>query len=322
MASAEFSPAKLTTSLVVPTYGRPGPLARAIRSVWEGSLLPNQLIVVVRRGDEPTLRQVEALEEACPGDISFEKIEVEAPGHIAPVETGFAAATGEIVVLIDDDVVVSRDWLQNLLGPFADPVVGVTGGPVPVPGRAGPTPRRRSGTVSWAGRYRVGIGWQLDGAPCETDSVPEGNSAWRRELLAQLRIPVALDFDDSFFYGLELTLQAKHLGYKVVFVPVARVDHHVAPRPDALGRARRDQRFFALAHNYTFVLWRHLGVTRRWAFAAWWWLWGEAQTPGPLRLPWDWLRRDFRATPHFWTVQLGKWQGLRAAVDSRGSQPS
>lgn len=42
--------------------------------------------------------------------------------------TGVAAARGEVVAFLDDDAVAAPDWLERLLGPYADPhVVGVGG---------------------------------------------------------------------------------------------------------------------------------------------------------------------------------------------------
>ena len=42
---------------------------------------------------------------------------------------GFEKARGEVVIYIDDDAEVTKNWLKNILAPFKDPKIGGVSGP-------------------------------------------------------------------------------------------------------------------------------------------------------------------------------------------------
>jgi len=54
------------------------------------------------------------------------------PGLSPARNAGLPHLTGDVVVLVDDDVVITPGWLEELLSPFCDPAVGaVTGNVLP-----------------------------------------------------------------------------------------------------------------------------------------------------------------------------------------------
>ena len=60
-------------------------------------------------------------------------IEEPRPGLSYARNAGFAAATGDILIAIDDDVTVPAGWLERLVAPFARPeVMAVTGHVLPI----------------------------------------------------------------------------------------------------------------------------------------------------------------------------------------------
>jgi GT2 family glycosyltransferase len=76
-------------------------------------------------------------------------------------------------------------------------------------------------------------------------------------------------------YGLDLCLQAKSAGWRVVYEPQALVYHHAAPRAPELDRADRPRRVFSYSRNYTYIMLKHLEWWRKPIFLAWWFLIGE-----------------------------------------------
>jgi GT2 family glycosyltransferase len=116
-------------SIVIPTCDRPDDLRRCLEALQpERRTRPVEIVVVDNRpGPSSPTRQIAAafdrivfVEEARPG-LSYAR------------NAGFAAATGEILVAIDDDVIVPEGWLERLVAPFQRPeVAAVTGHVLPL----------------------------------------------------------------------------------------------------------------------------------------------------------------------------------------------
>lgn len=121
----------MKASVIIPTYGhRPDYLRNAQLSVQDQSLPADDYEILVV--------------DNSPGDSAFSIVEEvnRNGGHVVryirtPVvglhharHTGAREATGEILVYIDDDVVVHREWLAALLQPFEDPQVACDGGKI------------------------------------------------------------------------------------------------------------------------------------------------------------------------------------------------
>lgn len=97
-------------------------LRRAIRSV-EAQRVPVHEIVVAVDRNPGLLRRIEA---EFPGTLAVANSEH--PGAGGARNSGVAAATGSVLVFIDDDVEVERDWLEGLMAPMSNPrVLGVGG---------------------------------------------------------------------------------------------------------------------------------------------------------------------------------------------------
>ena len=120
--SAEFAP---TVSVVIPTRGRSFELVRCVRSVLAVDYANFEVIVVDnndRRG---------AVEELLAPLLHDPRLRVlhQPDRGVSPARNlGIAEARGEFIAATDDDVVVSSQWLSELVAPFADPEIAcVTG---------------------------------------------------------------------------------------------------------------------------------------------------------------------------------------------------
>lgn len=114
-----------TSSIVVPTRCRPSYLDVALDSVApQAGVLGSQLIVV-NDGADPASGEVAHRHGAELIDLR------ERTGVSAGRNAGAAAARGELIVLIDDDVVAPPGWLEAFhSGAERYPDAGVFGGPI------------------------------------------------------------------------------------------------------------------------------------------------------------------------------------------------
>lgn len=89
-------------SVIIPTFNRPGPLHRALRSLTRQEFTDFEVIVVDDGGTLPARPVVDSWRTALP----IRLIERAHDGVSAARNTGLAAATGEFVAFLDDDDVV------------------------------------------------------------------------------------------------------------------------------------------------------------------------------------------------------------------------
>ena len=121
-------------SVVIPTRGGSAPIAgsdrvlvvEAVRGIVERSTYPNLEFVVVADAETPA-EVVTALEELC-GD-RLRLVLWDAPFNFsAKMNRGAVAASGEYLLLLNDDVeVVTDDWIETLVGLARQDGVGIVG---------------------------------------------------------------------------------------------------------------------------------------------------------------------------------------------------
>jgi glycosyltransferase involved in cell wall biosynthesis len=121
----------MNTSVILCTYNRSSLLYRALESV-AASTMPAGVqweVLVVDNNSSDQTRAV--VEEFCRNSPDrFRYLFEGRPGKSYALNTGIAAAQGNELAFMDDDVTVAPTWLQNLTAPLrADQCAGV-GGPV------------------------------------------------------------------------------------------------------------------------------------------------------------------------------------------------
>jgi len=213
--------ALLPVSIVIPTRDRPELLRQTVQSVLDGDRLPAELVIVDQstgpRASLPTSEHVE-----------IRHLQTSVAGLSRARNAGIAAAGHDLLVLIDDDVRVERDWLRRLVEALlAAPARSVvTGAVAPPPGSTGFVPSTTAG-----GEPRTFSGRQ------PADILYSANMALRRGVFEEVgpfderlgpgaRFPAAEDND--FAYRL---LQA---GCEITFVPQAVLYHYGARQGRAL----------------------------------------------------------------------------------------
>ena len=298
------------TTIVVPSYRRPHALLRCIRSLVDAVPRPEEIIVVGRAGDLATNEILAQAERFCAGKTTLRVGWVTHQGHLPPVEEGLKAASGDLVVFVDDDVTVTADWLHHMTAPFADPSVGVVGGRVVTPGSQPARLKGKPGCLSWYGRHWGNVASLEGESPLQVGAVMEGNWAWRRGLLASLKFDPVLNFDDASMYGLALCLEAKSKGFRVVYEPRALVYHHPAQRAPGLDRCDRTRRTFAYARNYTYIMLKYLPWWRRPVFLVWWFLIGERGSWGIAAVVADTIAGRSPQSAEIWGALTGKVKGI------------
>lgn len=225
----------VTVSLVIPTmgsraivWGREETLVvESVRSALAATDHPHVEVVVVYDDhmDPGTLDELRAVA----GDRLVAVRYTKRFNFSEKINLGAVHATGDVVVLLNDDVRVrSHGWLEQLVAPLADPTVGMTGAKLYF----------ADGTVQHAGHcYRDGlhghpyIGWDGDSDGVfgalrvnrEVSGVTAACAALRKEVFAEiggLTETLPVNYND-----VDLSYKVRHLGYRILFVANCELYH-------------------------------------------------------------------------------------------------
>jgi GT2 family glycosyltransferase len=204
-------------SAVIATKGRPEILRETLASIARCRPLPDELIVV----DGDPAGSARAAVEALEGELAARYLP-SAPGLTRQRNAGTRAATGDVVVFLDDDVEADPGLFGALAGGYDDPaVVGATG-VVVEEGRRRFVDKdsrlrrllgRREGTMTRFGYPRR----LLDpGAERDVEFMPGCLMSGRRELVERTGFDeqltgYALAEDEDFSYRLSRLGRIRHL---------------------------------------------------------------------------------------------------------------
>jgi hypothetical protein len=117
-----------TVSVVVPTCRRPDAVRRCVESLVATGYPGLEILVVDNAPGEGGTAA--AVAEVPPGDYRIAYLAEPVPGASRARNRGVAAASGEVIAFVDDDIVVDRLWVRALVEalarrPQADCVTGL-----------------------------------------------------------------------------------------------------------------------------------------------------------------------------------------------------
>ncbi|MEU8976084.1 bifunctional polysaccharide deacetylase/glycosyltransferase family 2 protein [Streptomyces monashensis] len=228
-------------SVVVPAYNESAGIEAAVRSLL-ASDHPVEIIVVDDGSTDGTADLVESLH--LPG---VRVIRQENAGKPAALNTGLAAATCDLVVMVDGDTVFEPDTVRTIVQPFADPRVGAVSGNAKVVNRRGLLGR-------WQHIEYV-VGFNLDRrlfdlAEC-MPTVPGAVGAFRRRaLLALGGVSDATLAEDT-----DLTMALCRAGWRVVYEEGAVAWTEAPASLNALWRQR-----YRWCYGTLQAMWKHRGA--------------------------------------------------------------
>ena len=239
------SPPSTDTSVTVIVTVRDDPrLERTLESLLTQRRRPDA-ILIADGGTSPQIREI--ADRYAARDPRVRR--VTAPGSIAETRNGaLADVRTSLIAFLDTDEIAPPEWLERLLAPFHDGMVGFTGGP---------TPALPSTLHNVAARYYDAYLRRFYDliVPQRPHATPMGNSAWRIRIFQELGL---LDLSVSG-YGSEdqeIALRALRAGWRGVYVPDAGVSHDFSDI-GWVSLFRKQRRY----GRGGYVIWRRTGTT-------------------------------------------------------------
>jgi GT2 family glycosyltransferase len=272
-------------SVVIPTYQRPVWIQRAIRSLQSQDRPPDEVVAVARDTDTPTHESIEAVRRSgCPFELRMEL--VTEPGFLPPVRKGLSVAGGDIIAVMDDDAEATDGWARRLVSHYQDSTVGAVGGPCINCDDRGPVPVPDTDRVGYINRRGQFVGRMYHrptfAEPVEVQYLMGGNMSFRREIARRLEFDMALNRNVALGYEVDLGLQTRRMGWRILFDPQIAIRHYSAPRAEAGMRASNHESARWSAFNQARVALRRLPFARGQLAFAYQLLVGERAIPGLL----------------------------------------
>jgi len=210
-------------SVVIPTLGRESLLEtlESLRALAEFPRL--EIIVCGRIRDEDVLRRVAELCAEHENLIHL-PVEFETGDSSRKKNAGAEKARASLVAFLDDDVIVSRQWVEKIVSPFAEDDVGLVSGPGLIPPDTRGFARLAGMTLQSlaagyvAGRYSGGRG---EPRRIRWSQIIGCNMVYRAAVLREIG-----GFDPRFWPGEEMIAAYRtQQKYRIVFHPEAVVYH-------------------------------------------------------------------------------------------------
>lgn len=235
------SPVTEPVSVIVPAYNESAGIEAAVRSLL-ASDHPVEIIVVDDGSTDGTADIVEALR--LPG---VRVIRQQNAGKPAALNTGIAAASCNLLVMVDGDTVFEPDAVRMIVQPFADRRVGAVSGNAKVANRGGLLGR-------WQHIEYV-VGFNLDRrlfdlAEC-MPTVPGAVGAFRREALLR----VGGVSDTTLAEDTDLTMALCRDGWRVVYEERAKAWTEAPASLGALWKQR-----YRWCYGTLQAMWKHRGA--------------------------------------------------------------
>ena len=273
----------MTVTVIVPSYRRPDSLLACLDATLAGARLPEQIVVALRDTDEDSHQALDGW-RAQAGELAsrIELAEVTEPGQAAASNVALALARADVVCFIDDDCQPTTEWLARIISHYEDAsVVGVGGRDIVHHGETiSAQPAGPVGRVTWYGRIIGNHHQPVGDQPREVQHLKGANMSFRREAVPGFdRNLLGAHFSDT-----NVSLRASTSG-RIIYDPLATVDHYPAPRPHGFARASvSPEQVFADAHDWAYVIPGRLSLIGRAGFWAYALLVGQDRRLGALKM--------------------------------------
>lgn len=205
--------------MVIPTYNRCEDLRECLHSIFDLQIKPYEVIVVDSNSHDATGK----LKDLFP----IKLVSLKERNRQRARNLGISMARGGIVAFLDDDVVVCKEWLDEIAKPYAEENVGGVGGRV-IPYGASEcyveTRKHDVGKVFDNGLVLGNFDIPSQGL-VEVDSFIGCNMSFKRDLLLKIG-----GFDENFVGtgyrdDTDLCVRVSKLGYRLLYNSNALVRH-------------------------------------------------------------------------------------------------
>jgi cellulose synthase/poly-beta-1,6-N-acetylglucosamine synthase-like glycosyltransferase len=235
-------------SIIVPTYNREELLCNTIKYLLDQDFFGYE-ILVIDQSKEHTFETIKFLRKVP----SYVKVITHQPPSLTLARNkGILEARGEIIVMVDDDVILKKDFISQHLKYYSNPSIVGVAGRVEVESRFinKPPAFLKSNFTKWISYY------EFQGkAEKNAYRMAGGNSSFRKACAFRAGL-----FDENFIgtaWGedYDFSLRLKNDRHKIMYSPDAAV-FHLAARDGGCGSRNRFDFYtvYSKSHNLAYLI--------------------------------------------------------------------
>ena len=204
-------------SIVIPTLNRKNHLQTCLNSLLNLNYPKSKIEIIVVDGDS-----IDGTKDMLQTKFNNIKMAIDRRDGISYARnSGGKIALGEIIAFTDDDCVVDRDWLMNLVSAFHNDKIAAVGGPtILLNPEVFPRKLVESPTL---GTFYLG------NVEFKTKILITANLAVRRKVFENIKFDVLFGRRKSLLYkweeDVEFSQRLLDSGYELLYVPAAKVYH-------------------------------------------------------------------------------------------------
>lgn len=305
-----------TIGVLIATYRRPDDLVRCLSALKKQTLLPDDIIVVVRDNDLDTKSRLSGYP---PDGLPIRVISIHRPGSVAARNAGLDVCQTNILAIIDDDTCPHADWLSRVMENFRnDPALGGLGGRDRCFDGTAFDDRQEPvvGKIQWWGRT-IGNHHRGFGKLREVDILKGANMSFRAKSFEHVRFDTRLKGrgaqpSEDFCFSVDV----KARGWKLAYDPTAVVDHYASRRDEkrlyvGVSAVQDEAAFRDFCYNQTLSIWNALSPLRRFVLFVWTCLIGTGVFPGLVQAVRFTPTLGFESWRRFFLAQHGKMEAFR-----------
>jgi glycosyltransferase involved in cell wall biosynthesis len=216
-------------SVIVPTFNRGASLQRLLASL-DSLELPDSVdaeAIIVDNGPTDNTREILIQEKRKQNRFRFAVLKEETRGKSSAVNCGIRSAQGEILILVDDDVVLHPKWLVKHIECYRTTDFDAVQGRI----LPGVDPEGRPADPSRLREYNIPIVDHGDEVK-EIRGLLATNISFKREVFEKIgfydpRLGVGAS---GFGEDTEYSIRIRKAGFKIGYAPHAVVYHELDPR--------------------------------------------------------------------------------------------
>ena len=272
-------------SVIIPTKDRTQDIVRCLESIAIQTMSPDEVVIVDSSDTDELKSALDSFENL---NIKYFHIEVDKKfkgSQQIAMNVGLDNSNGDILIFLDDDVILNKDYIENIMYVFENDaegkIGGVTGEVIVEKKQISPIKRflilcyNVIPLIFFLTRHGDGR-FQASGFPTiiKSGSVDEHtnveflygcNMAFRKDVIAKFRFDENLNIHGCCFGDDDDTAYRISREYQNVYTPFAKVVHNISPV-----RANKYAKNRLMIMNHHYLLKKNLPQDFKHKFAFWW----------------------------------------------------